>query len=166
MSSESAQGAGSSKDIICTPFDPEPDGNRTSWAPYIGRLQTPKHALTASNTVSTRQLYISNQVNRVREKVAELEEMSTVLRSSSNSSREHGPRPASGTDHDVPPTAVAAAEEMPNDSSDPVGVQDDKLEHANRRIEALNSRIRELELQRGSSWALGLSDEPPPGYTE
>jgi hypothetical protein len=62
--------------------------------------------------------------------------------------------------------AVAAAEEMPNDSSDPVGVQDDKLEHANRQIEALNSQIHELELQRGSSWALGLSDEPPPGYTE
>ncbi|KAJ7476633.1 hypothetical protein FB451DRAFT_1557442 [Mycena latifolia] len=30
---------------------------------------------------------------------------------------------------------------------------------------ALRARIRELENQMHSAWALGLSDEPPPGYT-
>ncbi|KAJ6601162.1 hypothetical protein DFH09DRAFT_1069831 [Mycena vulgaris] len=43
-------------------------------------------SLTTS-TISTRQLYISNQVNRARKKVIELEEMSTILRSTSQSSR-------------------------------------------------------------------------------
>ncbi|KAJ7483502.1 hypothetical protein FB451DRAFT_107288 [Mycena latifolia] len=30
----------------------------------------------------------------------------------------------------------------------------------------LTARIRELEAQMESPWALGLSDEPPPGYSE
>ncbi|KAF8173183.1 hypothetical protein K438DRAFT_1772282 [Mycena galopus ATCC 62051] len=34
------------------------------------------------------------------------------------------------------------------------------------RNEALSARIRELEAQMESPWALGLSDEPPPGYSE
>jgi hypothetical protein len=33
-----------------------------------------------------------------------------------------------------------------------------------RRIETLQERIRTLEDQLRSQWALGLSDEPPPGY--
>ncbi|KAJ7469982.1 hypothetical protein B0H11DRAFT_2283646 [Mycena galericulata] len=34
------------------------------------------------------------------------------------------------------------------------------------RNEMLRARIRELEEQLRSPWALGLSDEPPPGYSE
>ncbi|KAJ7433307.1 hypothetical protein B0H11DRAFT_2122412 [Mycena galericulata] len=34
------------------------------------------------------------------------------------------------------------------------------------RNEMLTARIRELEGQLKSPWALGLSDEPPPGYSE
>ncbi|KAJ7458074.1 hypothetical protein FB451DRAFT_1508419, partial [Mycena latifolia] len=40
------------------------------------------------------------------------------------------------------------------------------LEEANQHNEALQERIRVLETQRRSQWALGLSDEPPPGYLE
>ncbi|KAJ7615588.1 hypothetical protein FB45DRAFT_864587 [Roridomyces roridus] len=34
------------------------------------------------------------------------------------------------------------------------------------QIAAQESQIRELQAQLSSPWALGLSDEPPPGYSE
>ncbi|KAJ6521153.1 hypothetical protein DFH09DRAFT_1426074 [Mycena vulgaris] len=40
-----------------------------------------------------------------------------------------------------------------------------QLETARQRNEALVARIQELEGQLQSAWALGLSDDPPPGYT-
>ncbi|KAJ7451390.1 hypothetical protein FB451DRAFT_707535 [Mycena latifolia] len=43
---------------------------------------------------------------------------------------------------------------------------DGALDEANQRNEALQKRIRVLETQLRSQWALGLSDEPPPGYLE
>ncbi|KAJ7045114.1 hypothetical protein C8F04DRAFT_1067740 [Mycena alexandri] len=128
--------------------------NRTSWAPYINRLET-QQALTPSNTISTRQVYISNQVNRAREKVAELEaEKSTLLRQSSHSSESHQEGIPSGTG------------DVPADDLNSSGIYE-TLERAIRQIEGLNDRIRELEGERRSSWALGLSDEEaPPGYIE
>ncbi|KAJ7910919.1 hypothetical protein B0H13DRAFT_2484416 [Mycena leptocephala] len=153
-----AQGLGleSSKESR-THFDSESDVRRAPWAPDIGR----DRESTRSSTISTRQLVISKQVDRAREKVAQLEEMSTLLRSSSNSSCEGRTRRAS----DLP--TASAADESAHNTSDPdsFGSQD-KLERAIRQIEGLNDRIRELERQRRSSWALGRSDEPPPGYTE
>ncbi|KAJ7877447.1 hypothetical protein B0H13DRAFT_979748 [Mycena leptocephala] len=56
------------------------DAHRASWAPDID-TDGPR-----SSIISTRQLVISNQVNRAREKVAELEEISSLLRFSFNSS--------------------------------------------------------------------------------
>ncbi|KAF8146448.1 hypothetical protein K438DRAFT_1869465 [Mycena galopus ATCC 62051] len=138
--------------------DPFADINhaRESWASYVDRLQT--RELTPSNTISTRQLYISNQVHRAQEKVAELEEMSSLLlRSSTASSRGYSSRPGSRM------TEAERAWTAPTNADQPV---DDRLERAILEIQALNSRIREFEMQRRSSWALGLSDEPPPGYSE
>ncbi|KAJ7702777.1 hypothetical protein B0H17DRAFT_1042981 [Mycena rosella] len=40
------------------------------------------------------------------------------------------------------------------------------LESARRQNDILRRRIRELEEQQQSDWARGLSDEPPPGYSE
>jgi hypothetical protein len=45
--------------------------------------------------------------------------------------------------------------------SDSLGLQQAKLQNA-----ALQERIRALEEQLNSQWALGLSDEPPPGYLD
>jgi hypothetical protein len=79
---------------------------------------------------------ISNQVNRAQEKVAELEEISSHLRSSSNSSREDRTRHL-----DVLPPAAAGEDSVNNLSdADSLGVQD-KIERAIRQIEGLNNRI-------------------------
>ncbi|KAJ7757608.1 hypothetical protein B0H16DRAFT_668189 [Mycena metata] len=120
--------------------------HRASWAPYMNRVNS-RHGLTPSNTVSTRQLYISNQVNRAREKVAELQaETSTLLRQSPHSSHHEGIPSSTGDVHSRG--------------------NDERLEQAIQQIESLTDRIRELERERRSSWALGISDEAPPGYIE
>ncbi|KAF7334668.1 hypothetical protein MVEN_02297300 [Mycena venus] len=41
-----------------------------------------------------------------------------------------------------------------------------ELDAARQRNEELLARIRDLEAQMESAWALGLSDEPPPGYSD
>ncbi|KAJ7605052.1 hypothetical protein DFH06DRAFT_1150724 [Mycena polygramma] len=133
----------------------ELDAPRASWGSYI---ETGESISRVSSTASTRQLYISNQMNRAREKVTQLENMSTRLRYSSHSD-EGSTRTISRMDRQAVPRQVGReGEETSNGPSD--------LESAIREIAGLNNRIRELELQRRSSWALGLSDDPPPGYTE
>ncbi|KAF7362311.1 hypothetical protein MVEN_00577700 [Mycena venus] len=160
---------------ICNPFDSEAvsDVDPAFWVSHLDRFQTGERGSThsSSDVVSTRQLYISNQVNNARQKLAELEEISIHLRSSSiNSARVSSWRSVSGIDHDANPVPSAAAEENESanvDDPESFGVEDKLLlERALREIEELNNRIRELEMQRRSSWALGLSDEPPPGYSE
>ncbi|KAJ7754691.1 hypothetical protein DFH07DRAFT_822948 [Mycena maculata] len=41
-----------------------------------------------------------------------------------------------------------------------------QLDESRARNEQLAARIRELEGQMQSAWALGLSDDPPPGYSD
>ncbi|KAJ7045106.1 hypothetical protein C8F04DRAFT_1067721, partial [Mycena alexandri] len=156
----SAQRPGPAKNYTPAELESSMD-DRASWAPFIDRPDT----LSPSNTTSTRQLYISNQVHRAREKVAALEEAaSTLIRSASNSSQESTVRSMSWTGSELTAPATAGLE-VPGDTVDSLGADDkDKLVRAMREIEGLNSRIRELEAQRRSSWALGMSDDPPPGY--
>ncbi|KAJ7148020.1 hypothetical protein C8R46DRAFT_1045063 [Mycena filopes] len=131
--------------LTAADLDLESRGNRAD------RLKTPQ---AAGNAISTRQAYISNQVNRVREKVAELEaETSTLLGQPSRSPRQENITPE--TVHTLLQT---------DDSNPPAN--DQRLERAVQQIEELNGRIRDLESQRRSSWALGLSDAPPPEYIE
>jgi BMFP domain-containing protein YqiC len=40
-----------------------------------------------------------------------------------------------------------------------------QLDGARERNNQLLTRIQELEAELQSAWALGLSDEPPPGYS-
>jgi hypothetical protein len=130
------------------PFN-DSNANCESWELHVDRHQTQEYRLSY-NTVSTRQLYISNQVNRAREKVAELEAMSTLLHSSTISSRGSGSRPGSEI------TAPAVGDEEVNgDDSELCRVQE-TLERAMQQIEGLNNRIRELEMHR-----IRLSSEPP-----
>ncbi|KAJ7665644.1 hypothetical protein B0H17DRAFT_1143317 [Mycena rosella] len=147
-----------SMESLENPFHSHADLNRASWEAYIGRFSS-----SDANTISTRQLYISNQVNRVREKVVELEEMLALLRSTSQSSRIEGP---ALPDQD---SRLSMEVAEPFNDSDPNGFESqdrDMLQRAIHQIDVLNTRINELERQRRSSWALGRSDESPPGYTE
>jgi BMFP domain-containing protein YqiC len=58
--------------------------------------------------------------------------------------------------------SVTSRSEAPSGSEvDSVGLAQARLQN-----EALQQRIQALEEQLQSQWALGLSDEPPPGYLE
>jgi hypothetical protein len=91
-------------------------------------------------------------VNRAREKVAELEAMSTLLRSSTMSSS--GESSSSQLGPGIIPTAVGD-EPVNGDDSESRRVQE-TLERAVEQIEGLNNRIRELEMHR-----MQLSAHPP-----
>ncbi|KAJ7447265.1 hypothetical protein FB451DRAFT_1290883 [Mycena latifolia] len=149
-----------SPEKIGNPFHSDADLDHASWEPYLDRVSS-----SAASTISTRQLYISNQVNRAREKVIELEEISMLLRLSSQSSHTSSTVVSSWTDQDVQHSAADAEPTSSSRGLDPLEVQN-KFERAIHQIEALNARINELERQRRSSWALGRSADPPPGYTE
>ncbi|KAF8146867.1 hypothetical protein K438DRAFT_493678 [Mycena galopus ATCC 62051] len=157
------------------------DMNRESWEPYLDGSQTQvEHRSGSFNTVSTRQLYISNQMNRARKKLAELQEMSILLWSSSFTSGRQISTRASEIDDSV--ASVDARDDQPVNAEDPESnTVRDTLGHVFREIErdietlntrvrdeihGLNSRIQKLERQRRSSWVMGLSDEGPPGYSE
>jgi hypothetical protein len=159
---------------ISNPFDDSASesefgvANRESWVPYLDGRGSTRASL---NTISTRQLHISNQIKRARKKLADLEEMSTLLRSASHSSRGSGNslQLELGIEaHPVPDLAGERDEQKPADADAPESrvVLENALERALREIEELNNRMQELETQRRSAWALGLSDEPPPCYYE
>ncbi|KAJ7608753.1 hypothetical protein FB45DRAFT_1067239 [Roridomyces roridus] len=136
--------------------DPFSDAFRASWEVHGGPdLQSALRttALTPSSSISsTRQLYISNQVYRAREKVRELEELSSLLLHSARNSGVSSEGSHGALNH------PAGVENEPT--------VDDRLQRALQEIEALNLRIQEMERQRESDWALGISDEFPPIYTE
>ncbi|KAJ7608754.1 hypothetical protein FB45DRAFT_945845 [Roridomyces roridus] len=164
----------SDKDVDATsqaslpkPFEPEPEVEQynvfhTSWQLHAGDLRSVDLILTPTSSVSTtRQLYISNQVNRAREKVKELEELSSLLlRSASQTSNNpHNQKT------DAETQAMATTPTVQGDSPG-TRVLEERLQRALEEIEQLNLRMREMERQRESEWALGLSDELPPRYSQ
>ncbi|KAJ7608749.1 hypothetical protein FB45DRAFT_1067237 [Roridomyces roridus] len=146
--------------------NPEPAYNifHTSWQEHADDLRSIGRTLTSSSSASTtRQLYISNQINRAREKVKELEELSSFLLRSASSASNIQSDPQKGAEPQAADTIFTAQEDNP-------GLLNRALEERLRRalddIEQLNLRMQEMERQRESEWALGLSDEFPPGYSE
>ncbi|KAJ7737797.1 hypothetical protein DFH07DRAFT_93095 [Mycena maculata] len=62
--------------------------------------------------------------------------------------------------------ALQASSPSASETGSEPDASSDGLAQARRQNEALQERIRTLEAQLQSQWALGLSDEPPPGYLE
>ncbi|KAJ7608755.1 hypothetical protein FB45DRAFT_379557 [Roridomyces roridus] len=144
-------------------IDPFSDAFRTSWQANGGsELQSsnvdstqPTSLTHASSISSTRQLYISNQVNRAREKVQELEELSSLLL--------HSARNSGVSSNRIQLENISEPQDGQGNESTAL---ENRLQRALEEIEGLNLRIQELERQRESDWALGLTDEYPPEYVE
>ncbi|KAJ7693062.1 hypothetical protein B0H17DRAFT_1060672 [Mycena rosella] len=109
---------------------------------------SPEHSDGRNSHGSTlRQQYLQNELRAVREKMVDMadlqqegaEALSRILRFMS----------------------IRKATTRTSRASGGLASQ---LEASRARNEALAARIRELETQVDSEWALGLSDEPPPGY--
>ncbi|KAF7307599.1 hypothetical protein MIND_00554900 [Mycena indigotica] len=132
-------------------IDPFVDTRRppSNWVSFINNSEPPVATdLSRSSTMATRQTYISNEMHRAREKMAELEQDLRLSQASANNVQVV----TSGS------TIIANSEQEP--------VIEQGLAAAMQQIEQLKTRIRQLESQRRSSWATGRSDVPPPGYYE
>ncbi|KAJ7089125.1 hypothetical protein C8R44DRAFT_990942 [Mycena epipterygia] len=114
-----------------------------------------RHSVVSAS--ATRRQYLANELRATHDKMVDLEDLErhtaskTATRSSAPSRilRLVSMRSASTTD-------------TGGDGSQDLASQ---LKMAKQRNKLLAGRIRELEDQMHSPWALGLSDEPPPGYT-
>ncbi|KAF7350212.1 hypothetical protein MVEN_01324300 [Mycena venus] len=109
-----------------------------------------------SSTVSTtRQQQLENELRAVQEKMVDLEDL------------ERHAVPAVEAQESTGPHSLLRLLSVRSTGTTSRGSQDlvSQLEAARERNEALAARIRELEQQMLSEWALGISDDPPPGYT-
>ncbi|KAJ7336094.1 hypothetical protein DFH08DRAFT_877866 [Mycena albidolilacea] len=91
-----------------------------------------------------RQQYLANELRAIEKQQAALQKCREQRRSA----------PATESPESAPAIGMTIAGET---------TREDDLERQN---EMLRQRIRELEEQQESEWARGLSDLPPPGYSE
>ncbi|KAJ6495895.1 hypothetical protein DFH09DRAFT_1205332 [Mycena vulgaris] len=106
-----------------------------------------------------RQQYLTNDlraIHRQHEALRRIEEKQRAAPEAPAESDDHLPVVEVST-----PTDTAPPDEDAETAKAPVD-----LESAQRQNEMLRRRIRELEEQQHSDWARGLSDQPPPGYSE
>ncbi|KAJ7113673.1 hypothetical protein C8R43DRAFT_1039670 [Mycena crocata] len=109
---------------------------------HINPFMTPSSTSTSMSSPQQRQQHITNEMRLVRKQMEE-------LRRTGNSSTYSSSAPTS--------TFLSS----PVFSSDTNALD---LERSRQQNDALQSRIAQLEDQLQSAWALGLSNDPPPGY--
>ncbi|KAJ7815928.1 hypothetical protein B0H13DRAFT_2380693 [Mycena leptocephala] len=113
------------------------------------RMVSPLVRLTSGTTVcgpeipahspGTRLQYLEKEIRKTQGRIVEIDARTQVLAETS-----------------TPAVNVSAVE---SSSNGPPTTETDG------EVAALRARIRELETQSHGAWALGLSDDPPPGYT-
>ncbi|KAJ6581111.1 hypothetical protein B0H19DRAFT_492965 [Mycena capillaripes] len=114
-----------------------PTGSSTQPDPFI----TPPSSNTSLASPQQRQQHITNEMRLVRKQMEELRRTGNGASMSSHSAESSA----------LSPTSAAST-------------HDSDLERSRQQNDALQSRIVQLEAQLQSAWALGLSNEPPPGY--
>nr|GAT43023.1 predicted protein [Mycena chlorophos] len=124
-----------------------------------GTVPIPEPSSSRGATITTvrteRQQDIAKEVNRTREQVAELVEEVRSTRSASL---------AASTSAGVNGRARRSAAGRMGSAAPSTREMELRLAEALQQIERLNARIGELESHARSSWALGETDVPPPGY--
>ncbi|KAJ7142981.1 hypothetical protein C8R44DRAFT_974429 [Mycena epipterygia] len=103
-----------------------------------------------------RQQYLENELRAAHQKLVDIEELERSTVAAVAATQITGPRRVLRLLSTRSTSTVGS-----NRSQDLVS----QLEAAKERNEMMAARIQELEAQMHSEWALGLSDEPPPGYT-
>ncbi|KAF8139388.1 hypothetical protein K438DRAFT_712966 [Mycena galopus ATCC 62051] len=121
---------------------------------YTNIVPTPYPILSADNSdaqtiIKVRQQFLRNELRAAQEQIIQIQnlqrEASSQRGRAGSSLRLLSSRRAASTGSESRTAAILRLQE---------------------RNEMLTARIRELEAGLQSPWALGLSDEPPPGYVE
>jgi hypothetical protein len=118
---------------------------------HVDPFLTPESSNTSLSSPAQRQQYITNGMRLVRKRMEELRRTPNISTSGSGS--------AWSSSLSSVPSAVSPSQASTHGSSAVVD-----LERSRQQNDELQSRIAELEAQLQSAWALGLSNEPPPGY--
>ncbi|KAJ7142997.1 hypothetical protein C8R44DRAFT_196227 [Mycena epipterygia] len=116
--------------------------------PQIPNIDAAAEADGRSISASTRRQHLENQLRAAREKMADIADLE-------RSTAAAAVPPPSAPRRFLRLVSTRSTSQREND-----GGQDLASE-----LEAARARIHELEAHMNSEWALGLSDEPPPGYT-
>ncbi|KAJ7477966.1 hypothetical protein B0H11DRAFT_1285061 [Mycena galericulata] len=95
-----------------------------------------------------RQQYLQNELRATQEKVTRIQNMERRVSSARGSA----------------PRRIIRLFSARNGAH--TGSESDAMARLRAQNETFAARIRELETQMESPWALGISDEPPPGYSE
>jgi hypothetical protein len=129
--------------------DPESSSRITTFsgAPPLG--SPPIIPPTSGKASDARQRYLQQELRAVQEKIVDVDDMERQMLSDQGS-RNHILRL-------IPPNGSILRRNLDTATS--------QLDAARAHNDQLIARIQELEAQMQSSWALGLSDEAPPGYT-
>ncbi|KAJ6461926.1 hypothetical protein C8R47DRAFT_104186 [Mycena vitilis] len=142
----SAQGSSSN-----TSFAPKIEPFMSTAASSVSPTSTSAPTALSSKAAQARQEYLLNQMREVQWQLQGLQG-----RGPSSAAPSTSPASSSGV-----VSSPSASESALSETADGSG-----LAQARQQNEALQERIRALEQQLQSQWALGLSDEPPPGYLE
>ncbi|KAJ7620850.1 hypothetical protein DFH06DRAFT_1482452 [Mycena polygramma] len=142
----SAQGSSSN-----TSFAPKFEPFMSTVASSVSPTSTSAPTALSSKAAQARQEYLLNQMRDVQWQLQALQGRGTSSAAPSTAA------PSSSGVVSSP----SASESALSGTTDGSG-----LAQARQQNEALQERIRALEQQLQSQWALGLSDEPPPGYLE
>ncbi|KAJ7142527.1 hypothetical protein C8R44DRAFT_760777 [Mycena epipterygia] len=107
--------------------------------------------ISDTRCISTvRRQYLRNELRATQEKINNIEELETLSRRATRGSTT---------------SRLLRLISTRSTSSTKSGLRDVVSELKDRN-ETLTAHIRELEAQMESPWALGLSNDPPPGYSE
>ncbi|KAJ6556828.1 hypothetical protein DFH09DRAFT_1164558 [Mycena vulgaris] len=106
-----------------------------------------------------RQQYLTNDLRAIHRQHEALRRINEKQRAAPEA-------PADSDDHPPVVEVSAPTNTAPPDEDAETATAPVDLESAQRQNEMLRRRIRELEEQQHSDWARGLSDQPPPGYSE
>ncbi|KAJ6561179.1 hypothetical protein DFH09DRAFT_1481700 [Mycena vulgaris] len=110
---------------------------------------SPVSTSTSLTSPQQRQQHITNEMRLLRKQMEELRRTNNSTSSTSFSSSV--PESSAFSPTQTSPTSTHATSAL-------------DLERSRQQNDELQSRIAQLEAQLQSAWALGLSNEPPPGY--
>ncbi|KAJ6561184.1 hypothetical protein DFH09DRAFT_1364611 [Mycena vulgaris] len=119
---------------------------------HVEPFTSPVSASTSLSSPQQRQQYITNEMRLVRKRMEE-------LRHTTNSTSASSSTPESCVSS---PSQISALSTSADATSADATSAD--LERSRQQNDELQAQIAQLEAQLQSAWALGLSNDPPPGY--
>ncbi|KAJ6561187.1 hypothetical protein DFH09DRAFT_1316301 [Mycena vulgaris] len=134
---------------------------------HIEPFTSPISASTSLSSPQQRQQHITNEMRLVRKRMEELRHTTNSTSASSSAPESSVSSPsqtsAPSTSADATSADATSADATSADATSAAATSAD-LDRSRQQNDELQAQITQLEAQLQSTWALGLSNDPPPGY--